>query len=117
MDGGHRTDNVENKLVARETNEWIHEFSRSFGDLQGLSTYRCECSAPDCRSTVDLPQSAYQLARSDGGRFVICLNHENPELDCVIWQRTTFAVVQMLPGPPSQVARDDDPRSGPFHNN
>jgi hypothetical protein len=101
---GRRTDNVENKLVARHTNEWIRATSRSFGLDVEPATYRCECSAPLCQSTVTLPQAAYELARTEGRKFVICVNHENPELDCVIWQDTSFAMVQLLlpgalPGP------------------
>jgi hypothetical protein len=112
MDPDHRADNVENKMVARETNEWIRVTSQGFGLTDGPATYLCECSAPNCRSTVTVPRAAYELARGDGRQFVIRTNHENPELDCVISQRPTFAVVQMLPGPPSRIAVDNDPRLG-----
>lgn len=112
MDSEHRTDNVENKMVARETNEWIRATIQSFGLSEGPAIYLCECSAPHCRSTVTVPRAAYELARADGRQFVIRTNHENPELDCVIWQGSRFAVVQTLPGPPSRAALDNDPRLG-----
>lgn len=112
MNSGRRSDNVENKMVARETNEWIRTASLSFGLAEGPATYLCECSAPHCRSTVTVPRAAYELARADGRQFLIHVNHENPELDFVIGQGVSFAVVQMLPGSPSRAARDHDPRLG-----
>lgn len=117
MNSGRRSDNVENKVTARETNEWIRTANLSFGSAEGLeTTYLCECSAPHCRSMVNVPRAAYELTRADGRQFVIHINHENPELDFVVWQGAGFAVVQMLPGPPSQAACDSDPRLGGNRN-
>lgn len=116
MGSVRRSDNVENKVIARETNEWIRATGLSFGLVDGPATYLCECSAPHCRSTVSVPRAAYELAREDGRQFLIHVNHENPELDFVIWQGGSFAVVQMLPGPSSQAARDNDPRHGGTKN-
>lgn len=72
--------------------------------------YVCECSAPDCKSTISLTRSEYEWVRADGRRFVICANHENPELDRVIVETKTFGIIEMLPGGPAQTAGETDPR-------
>jgi len=72
--------------------------------------YGCECSAPDCQSKIQLTRAEYEQIRAEGRRFVICLNHENPEIDVVTDQSEDWAIVEKLPGEPARTAEAADPR-------
>ena len=49
--------------------------------------------------------------RERPNHFLIMLNHENPEVECVISEAERFAVVETLLGEASKVALRTDPRS------
>jgi hypothetical protein len=49
--------------------------------------------------------------RAHGNRFVVALNHENPEAESVVEQNGRFAVVETYTGAASRIARELDPRS------
>jgi len=105
-------DSIENEVIAREKNEWIAQTGQSFGVGSGPAKYLCECSAPNCGSTISLTPAEYEIARSHGRHFVICTDHENPELDYVVFQGKGFAIVEMVPGRASRIASQTDPRQG-----
>lgn len=105
-------DCLANEISAREANEWIEQMGVDFGLDDAASQYVCECSAPGCKQTVSLTHTEYEWVRSEGRRFVICLDHENPELDIVTGERDGWAVIETVPGVPSRAAQDSDPRRG-----
>jgi hypothetical protein len=46
----------------------------SRGDEEGVWGFRCECGAPDCDETVEMPLSAYGSAK-ETGEPVLAPNH------------------------------------------
>jgi hypothetical protein len=52
----------------------------------------------------------YEGVRASGVRFVIALNHENPEIDLVISENERFATVEKFYGVAARIARAADPR-------
>ena len=111
MTNGSSKDSVANEVHARENNEWIEQMGDDFGWGEPVASFKCECSAPDCRSTIYLTRKEYERIRSLGKQFVIHLLHENPEFDVVTEETAHWAVVQKLPGEPTQIAEDTDPRN------
>jgi hypothetical protein len=53
----------------------------------------------------------YESVRKRPNHFLIVLNHENPEVECLISETERFAVVETLTGEASKVALRTDPRS------
>jgi len=105
-----RRDGVANEVRARESNEWIGSMIPVATNDDAYTQYGCECSAPDCKSTIQLNRSEYELIRAEGRRFVICVNHENPEIDVVTDQKESWAIVEKVPGDPARTAEAADPR-------
>ena len=63
------------------------------------------------RSVVSLTRREYEAVRADGLRFIIAVNHENPELDRLVAAHERYSIVAKLPGEPARIALDSDPRS------
>jgi hypothetical protein len=49
--------------------------------------------------------------RAHASRFIVVLNHENPEAESVIEQNSRFAIIETYAGGASRIARESDPRS------
>lgn len=109
MDGSSK-DSVANEIHSRENNEWIEEMGDDFGWGDPVAQFKCECSAPDCESTIQLTRKEYERIRRLGKQFVIHPRHENPEFDIVIEENANWALVHKLPGDPTEIAEDSDPR-------
>lgn len=107
---GNSKDSVAKEVQSRENNEWIEQMGDNFGWGEPKAGFRCECSAPDCRETIFLTRSEYERIRSVGKQFVIHLFHENPEFDFLTEENEYWAVVQKVPGPPTEMAEQSDPR-------
>jgi hypothetical protein len=93
-----------------QTNEWIQEANDKFGADSPMDEYRCECSDRQCVDVVSLTRSEYEAVRADGMRFIIAVDHENPELDRLVAVHERYSVVAKLPGEPARIALDSDPR-------
>lgn len=59
---------------------------------------------------VSLTRNEYEAVRTDGLRFIIAIDHENPELDLLVAAHERYSVVVKLPGEPARIALDSDPR-------
>jgi hypothetical protein len=99
-----------NQSLFREVNERIEEVGESFA-TEGLGSFVCECGNTDCRQTIDLSHLEYEAVRAHASRFLVVLNHENPEAESVVEQNSRFAIVETYAGAASRVARELDPRS------
>jgi hypothetical protein len=101
-----------NETIFREMNEWSEEANdarlgtgRSFYDA-----YLCECSDRRCTEPIMLSRPEYESIRSVPVRFAIALNHENPEIDKVLFENLRFATVEKFYGTGAAIARASDPR-------
>ena len=103
-----REQEVMNETRSREINEWIDESNE--GSVGLVEPFICECSDRACTTTIALTHGEYEEVRSDGTHFAIATNHENPDLDVMLSQRTGFAIIRKLPGMPSRLAISVDPR-------
>jgi hypothetical protein len=107
----YREQEARNETVFREMNEWTEEGNDAHsGPHRTVDVYVCECSDRQCTDPISLTRAEYEAIRAEPVRFAIALNHENPEIDAVLFENDRFATVEKLSGAPAQVARATDPR-------
>ena len=94
----------------RDTNESVEASIKTTGRCSA-DMFFCECGDLRCDRTVCMTVQEYESVRERPNRFLIVLNHENPEVECVISDTERFAVVETLLGEASKVAFRTDPRS------
>lgn len=88
------------QCLVRDANEVIETANDALPRGTLLQPMRCECGDPSCRAGVSPTRAEYEAVREFGSRFVIHLNHENPENACVVNESAGFAVIEL-------VTRDD----------
>jgi hypothetical protein len=100
-----------NETIFREMNEWTEEANdgRS-GPHRAMDFYLCECSDRQCTEPISLTRIEYEAIRAVAVRFAIALNHENPEIDRVLFENERFATVEKFYGAGARIARATDPR-------
>ncbi|HEX6580965.1 MAG TPA: hypothetical protein VF195_08850 [Actinomycetota bacterium] len=99
------------QTIFREINEWTEEGNDArFGVGPRIDSYLCECSDRRCTESVQVTRLEYELIRAEPLRFLIALNHENPEIDRLVEENERFGTVDMFHGFPVRIARKTYPR-------
>lgn len=107
----YREQEARNETVFREMNEWTEEGNDArSGAHNAMDTYVCECSDRRCTDPISLTRAEYEAIRAEPVRFAIALNHENPEIDTVLFENDRFATVEKFYGAGAKLARATDPR-------
>ena len=100
-----------NETVFRAMNEWTEDANDSYPGIDHrINTYLCECSDRRCTEPISLTRPEYEAVRAVPVRFAIALNHENPEIDLVLFENTRYATVEKFYGAGAKIARSTDPR-------
>ena len=110
MVNGWRDKEARHQALFREVNEKIEQIAASFGS-DGQDQLICECGNPNCTQRIELTADEYERVRAHASRFIVALNHENPETESIVEQNDRFAVVETYAGESSRIARETDPRS------
>jgi hypothetical protein len=106
-----REQEATNETIFREMNEWSLEANGARPDIDHrIDTYLCECSDRRCTEPIGLTRGEYEAVRAVPVRFAIALNHENPEIDRVLFENQRFATVEKFYGAGAKIARTTDPR-------
>jgi len=106
-----REQEATNETVFREMNEWTLEANDArFSADRPPDLYLCECSDRRCTEPISLTRGEYEAVRAVGVRFAIALDHENPEIDLVLFENDRFATVEKFLGAGAKIARASDPR-------
>jgi hypothetical protein len=108
--GDWRLDEVTNEVRSRDRNEWIETSARAADAQPSIEEYECECSFAPCTSMVGLTREEYEGVRAEATHFAIAINHENPEVDRVVFENERYAVVEKFLEMPRRVALETDPR-------
>lgn len=98
------------QALFREVNERIEQIAERFGS-DGQHLLICECGNSDCTQQIELTAAEYERVRARASRFVVVLNHENPETESIVEQNDRFAVVESFAGGASRIAHETEPRS------
>ena len=99
-----------NETVFRAMNELSEDTNDASPGTDHLNTYLCECSDRRCTEPISLMRAEYEAVRAVPVRFAIALNHENPEIDRVLFENQRFATVEKFYGAGAKIARNTDPR-------
>ena len=106
-----RAEEATNQTIFREMNEWTEEANDArLGVGARIDSYLCECSDRRCTEPIRLSRLEYESVRAEPVRFVIALNHENPEIDRIVEENDRFATVDKFHGLPARIARRTYPR-------
>jgi hypothetical protein len=107
----HDLDEARRGLI-REVNERIAHLSSGFAEQSSgsLAQFTCECSDPTCIEPVTVTLGVYEHVRAEPRRYLIALNHEDPETETVIVAGAHHAIVETLAGQASKIAETTDPR-------
>lgn len=77
----------------------------------GGAAFVCECGNRSCTKALTLPRVEYEAIRAHARRFLIALDHENPEIERIVKQNGHIAVVETFVGEASRIPEETDPRS------
>ena len=100
-----------NETTFREMNEWTVEANDARpGMHRHMDVYLCECSDSRCTDPISLTRLEYEAVRAVPVRFAIAVDHENPEIDRVIFESKRFATVEKFYGAPKKLAWSTNPR-------
>ena len=105
-----RDQEATNETVFRAMNEWSKDANDDYPGIDHINTYLCECSDRRCTEPISLTRPEYEAVRAVPVRFAIALNHENPEIDLVLFENTRYATVEKFHGAGAKIARSTDPR-------
>lgn len=97
-----------NETVFRDLNEWTIEEDQ--GGSAESRIILCECGDRRCTEPVRLTRAEYETIRNEPLRFLLALNHENPDTDTVLTENRRFATVEKIYGEAARIARATDPR-------
>jgi hypothetical protein len=95
---------------SRELNESIARMRQASFEMNHPEVFSCECGDPDCNGHVCLSMEEYESIRAHPDRFVVVPNHENPEVERVVTERSRYAVIETLAGEASKTALRSNPR-------
>ena len=109
MSAWHDRD-ARNQALFREVNEKIQQLPEGLG-ADEHDRLICECANTDCMKPIELTRAEYERVRGDASRFIVALNHQNPQTESVVEQNERFAVVQTYAGASSRIAREPERRS------
>ena len=105
-----RDDEARVRGIFREVNEQTKDVQEMLGSVGSEELYICECGNRACTQAFSLPAAEYEDVRAHPRRFLVALNHENPEIERVVKQYGAFAVVETFVGEASRIPEETDPR-------
>ena len=96
-----------NEALFREVNERIRDLTWSHDNAEFL----CECGSETCADPIRMLLTEYEAVRADARRFAIVPGHDIPDVERVVEEHEHYVIVEKLPGIPSDVATETDPRA------
>jgi hypothetical protein len=98
-----------NEALFREVNERLKTLGRHF-DLGNLDLI-CECGRSSCAERITMSPADYEQLRSDPTLFAIASGHQIEDVEDVVADRQSYAVIRKHAGGEAQLATQTDPRS------
>ena len=89
---------ADQQCLIRDANEAVERLNVALAEGATRLALRCECGDPACQARVSMTHAEYEAVRSYGSRFVVGLNHENPENAWVLSENPCFAVIDVVAG-------------------
>lgn len=100
---------VRNEILFREVNEQVDALHAAISPT-GRFPIVCECGSGSCSEAIMIEATEYQAVRAHPERFMVVPGHQIEDVEDLIEQHATYAVVAKKPGAPRQLAVTTDPR-------
>jgi hypothetical protein len=101
----------ENEALFRAVNEQVEELQRGMAAVSDDRMHIvCECGELGCTERIVVPVGKYEEVRSDPTLFLIVSGHEKPDVEHVVEDAGSFAIVRKRDGGPADLAAATDPR-------
>ena len=91
-----------NEALFREVNERVRTINEGFSQVLQDAEFVCECGDHDCDETLVITAADFTTAHSAPNLFVVKPGHVYPEVERVVGEHETFAVVEKQPAALSQ---------------
>jgi hypothetical protein len=96
----------------RDVNERIAESAHRFDS--DTADFVCECADQTCTERVEATLQEYELARSEGTRFLLRPGHEDERIERVVAQHgSRWTMVEKISEAVARAARRLNPRTEP----
>jgi hypothetical protein len=99
-----------NEAMFREANERVEDINRTFGEITGSFEIFCECRDRACTERISVPVAVYERVRGNAKHFLLCVGHEDPEVDRLLEDHETYVIVEKEGDEAERVAEESDPR-------
>jgi hypothetical protein len=86
------------QCLIRDANEAIERLNTKLTTGVSRLEQRCECGDSACVERLLPTHDEYEAVRAYGSRFIVHLNHENPETASVVSENERHAVVDVVAG-------------------
>jgi hypothetical protein len=86
------------QCLIRDSNELVERSNAARTSGAEEMELRCECGDPSCRASLAVTRAEYMAVRDYGSRFLVNVNHENPENAWVLSENARFAVIDVVGG-------------------
>jgi hypothetical protein len=87
---------AEQQCLVRDANEAAERLNLALAADAVRAALRCECGDEACLAPVSLTHAEYEAVRAYGSRFVVGINHENPESSWILSENPRFAVIDVV---------------------
>jgi len=95
-----------NEALFREVNESVRALSAN-GHDGVFHDYFCECADVECTIRVKLTSNEYEIARSEGRRFIVACGHERHDIERIVAESERFLLVEKSGGGGDEAAKLD----------
>jgi hypothetical protein len=99
-----------NETAFRSANERIETLAQGFSLVSDRTEFLCECGFASCLERISLTLPEYEHVRSSPTWFFIVHGHQIPEVERLVEEHATYAIVEKLPGGPAGIAIREDER-------
>jgi hypothetical protein len=96
-----------NEALFREVNESVRALEEGNGRDGTLQDFFCECADVDCTIRVKLTNNEYEVARSEGTRFIVACGHERLDVERIVIETERFLLVEKTAGGGDEAAKLD----------
>jgi hypothetical protein len=103
---------AKNEAMYRAVNRELEEASEDAGGGAGAELeILCECGEPGCTTMLTLAIGEYDEAHGQPDRFIVAVEHEDPQMEQVVIRRDHYLVVDKF-GEAEQIAVTEKQRRG-----
>jgi hypothetical protein len=98
QNGPRASREADQQCLIRDANEAIERLNTRLTTGAARLELRCECGDPACLERVLPTHAEYEAVRAYGSRFIVQVNHENPETASVVSENERFTIIDVVAG-------------------